>query len=294
MREPIEAMVDSRSSSASMNMTPVACIDLDRFCEDCGYNLRTMAVHRDEHMGIPVVRCPECGKFQPANHTATALRPWLNRLTSFVLMLWILTVISVVGLFGLAEGGITYGTLDELTIHEGATVQRVGNRTIQTWSGSYGPLEVKEMYPEDKWFIVAILILSSATALACGAFLVVVSPHWHRAAYATLVLLLPIVANAIVLIGWHYEAPQLFDWGLRYVASHVGAQVLGGLAGVFLGRPLARLTIRIVLPPGVRPRLAYLWLADNKPFPRPSTRDTVGLLNESSPPLALPETGAVG
>jgi len=78
------------------------------------------------------------------------------------------------------------------------------------------------------------------------------------------------------------------------VCARVCVQAFGGVAGVFLGRPLARLTVRIVLPPGVRPRLAYLWLADNKPFPRPTTRDTAGVLNETSSAVALPEPATVG
>ena len=82
-------------------------------------------------------------------------------------------------------------------------------------------------------------------------------------------LAVPIVAGVLVAITWRYEAPHLLDWGLLYVMVHMGVQVLGGLLGVIFGRPLARLTVRIFLPTGVRPSLAFLWLADNKPFPRP-------------------------
>ena len=101
-------------------------------------------------------------------------------------------------------------------------------------------------------------------------FAVVAFPHWHRGAYAALVLTMPVVAGAFAAFVWNMEAPHLFDWGLRFFGSHVGVQLFGGLLSAGIGRPPARLTIRILLPPGVRPRLAYLWLTDNKPLPRPA------------------------
>ncbi len=84
---------------------------------------------------------------------------------------------------------------------------------------------------------------------------------------AAVVLALPIVAGVVVAVAWHYEAPHLLEWGLRHLTAHACLQLLGGTVGVVFGRPFARLTVRILLPPGVRPRLAYLWLADRKPFP---------------------------
>ncbi|MFH1420309.1 MAG: hypothetical protein ABII12_18710 [Planctomycetota bacterium] len=113
-----------------------------------------------------------------------------------------------------------------------------------------------------------VLALSALSAFTCGAMATVVFPHWRRAACVALVLSFPIVASGIVAVGWWQEAPHLFAWGLPYIMAHLGAQVPGGLVGIFTGRPLARLTVRAVLPPTLRPRLAYLWLADGKPFPR--------------------------
>ena len=81
--------------------------------------------------------------------------------------------------------------------------------------------------------------------------------------------LLPLVAAILIALVWHGEAPHLFTWGLIYVGAHAALQIIGGLFGVSLGRPLARLLVRILLPPGIRPKLAYLWLADGKPAPRP-------------------------
>jgi hypothetical protein len=269
MKEPSEATVETRSAYSETRAAPVACIELDRFCEHCGYNLRTLPVYRETRTGIPVVRCTECGRFQSANDTSTALRPWLHRATSVLLITWMLAIVAGFFFLGLAEGATSYATLDELTIRGGSESRRVGTTTIYTWTGNYGPLEVKADFPEYKLFVTLILTGSFMIAFSCGLFAVVVLPHWRRVAYVGLMLAMPIVVGCLVAIAWAHDAPHLFDWGLPYVGAHTGLQLLGGVVGVIFGRPLARLAVHIFLPPSVRPRLAYLWLADGKAFPRP-------------------------
>ena len=271
MKETAQPTLEPPPARHEAHGKPRGCIDLDRFCGGCGYNLRTLPVWPDERTGIPVVRCPECGRFQSANDAATVLRPWLNRATTVVLAAWILFAIAVIGHLGLAEGALSYATLDELTIWGGYTTQQIGNRTITTYSGNLGPLEIRENYPYYEFFVALIMAISFATAFASSWFAVVAFPHWRRIAYLGLVCFLPIAAGGIVAGIWQQEAPGLFGWGLKYMAAHVGVQLFGGLAGVAFGRPLARAIVRIILPPGVRPRLAYLWLVDGKPPPKPRT-----------------------
>ncbi|MHC4695185.1 MAG: hypothetical protein ACYTFA_00415 [Planctomycetota bacterium] len=266
MKDPSEATIEVQSAYPHEPAPPIARIDLDRFCEGCAYNLRTLPVYRDDRTGIPVVRCPECGRFQSANDASTAVRPWLNRVTSILLVGWILAIIAMFAHLCLVEGAMSYATLDELTSPAGGTIQRIGTTTTRIWSG-YGPLEVNEDHPESKLFVNFMLTCSFAIGFVSGMLAVVVLPHWRRPAYAALVLVMPVLAGAVVATVWYHEAPHLFDWGLQHVASQSGMQLLGGLAGIIFGRPLARLGVHIFLPPGVRPRLAYLWLADNKPFP---------------------------
>ena len=262
-----EATVESPGTLSQPYAAPAAYVELDRFCEGCGYNLRTLPVYRDERTAIPVVRCPECGRFQPANDTATALRPMLHRATSVLLALWMLTIIAAVIHLAIAEGALSYATLDELTIHGGYQTRRINNRTAYSWSGGYGPLEVNEDFRDYELFVGTILSVSSLVAFGVGLFTVVVVPHWRRRAYAGLVLAMPVVAGALVAFIWSKEAPHLFEWGLPYVVAHAVVQMLGGLAGIIFGRPLARVAVRVFLSPSVRPKLAFLWLADGKPLP---------------------------
>ena len=267
MRDASEAIAEPTAVFRGPDPAPITCIELDRFCEDCGYNLRTQPVFRDAGTGIHVVRCTECGKFQPANDGSTALRPWLNRVTSVMLIVWMLAIVAIFFHLGLGEGAISYATLDELTMPAGSRIEKIGRTMTRTWSGS-GPLEVVD-YPDYRLFITAVTACSIGIAFVCGALAVVMLPHWPRAAGIGLVVALPLVAGSFVGLAWNYEAPHLLGWGLQYIGAHAGVQVLGGVIGVIVGRPLARLAVQILLPSGVRPRLAYLWLADHKPFPNP-------------------------
>ena len=130
-------------------------------------------------------------------------------------------------------------------------------------------MEVNQNFEYYRLFLTSVLACSFAIAFLSGMFIVVTFPHWRRAACASVVVGLPIAIGAVMAVAWNQEAPHLLGWGVPYIAGHVYAQLAGGMAGVFLGRPLARLVVRILLPPGARPRLAYLWLADAKPLPSP-------------------------
>jgi hypothetical protein len=129
-------------------------------------------------------------------------------------------------------------------------------------------LEVAEDIPHYRLFVGSLLLLSAVTAFACGLLAVVTLPHWRRMTYAGLMLAVPLVVGALITVAWHQEAPHLIYWALPYILAHGGAQALGGLSGIAIGRPVARLAVRIFLPPGLRPRLAYLWVVDGKPLPR--------------------------
>ncbi len=258
------------SPKGSVPATPIACIELDRFCEQCAYNLRTLPVYREERTGIPIVRCPECGRYQSANDTATALRPWAHRLTSLLIGLWVLTMISAFLWLGVGEAAISYATLDELTNRAGTQIQRIGGMTIRTGRGT-GPLEVWTDMPDYALFITVVLVGSVALASLVGVLAAVLCPHWRRIAGVGLMLAMPLVAGGIIAMAWHNEAPHLFGWGMSYIAAHAGVQVFGGLAGFIFGRGVARMIVRVFLPPSVRPRLAYLWRADGKALPKSAT-----------------------
>ncbi len=255
-----------RDLASGVSASPVAAVDLDRFCDGCGYNLRTAAVFRDERTGIPIVRCPECGRFHSANDAATVFRPWFSRVTSVLLALWMILIIGVIGGLGLTEGTLNYATLDELTGFRWTTpaTQGVGGMVRV---GATGTLVVRD-YPEEQLFVTFIVFLSFLAGGLCGMVPAVAFPHWRILGSVVLSLVIPMLAGVTVFVAWRSEAPHLLDWGLPYMAGHTAAQVTGGVLGAVTGRPLARLLVRVCLPPSVRPRLAWLWLADSKPLPK--------------------------
>ncbi len=65
--------------------------------------------------------------------------------------------------------------------------------------------------------------------------------------------------------------PGLIDWAREYIVGFALVRLIGALLAVWAGRPFARLTVRIFLPPRIRSVLAFLWLADGLDLPRKET-----------------------
>ena len=81
-------------------LTPIAVIETDAFCEDCGFNLRTQKVWRDERLAISVCRCPECGRHHAAGMRTTAGSAWARRAALGGLVVWLIVQLAfVVGVF---------------------------------------------------------------------------------------------------------------------------------------------------------------------------------------------------
>ncbi len=253
-------MNDDRTAHADTTpwfagLPKVAAVEIDRYCEGCGYNLRTQPVRRDDRTQVALVRCPECGRYQAAAQTATPLRPWLQRLGVLGLWAWMLFLLCFGGLLLFLSGVVSYGSLDQLT----------------TWrqgpQGQY-QLVVRERDEYWGWFLAAVISASAGLAFTGAGLIVVACHHWRRWAYAALALVGPLIPAALVWLTWREEAPHLLEWGTPYIAAHLATQWCAALIAVFAGRPLARVLIRILLPGRARSALAFLWLADEKPPPR--------------------------
>lgn len=245
-------------------LPPVAYIETDRYCDYCGYNLRTQPVVREPHTQFLVARCPECGRFHSASEHSSAGRLWLRRLATLLLFLWIIVVAHAGAGVLLAQGAWGMLTLEELTHYR--RVPLTTNPTAKTQRYSY-TREVDPEVPYFGLFMMLILGASGATAGLGGLLAVVIFHHWRRWVCILLALIFPPLVAAVVAAAWRADVPQLFDWSLPYLGAHASVQILGGLLGVVFGRPLARVIVRVVLPPRVRPALSFLWLVDGKPMP---------------------------
>ena len=250
------------------DLPPVSFIESDRFCRECGYNLRTQAIRRDPRTRLLLARCPECHLYHPAEEGTSAGRLWLRRLATLLLLAWIALVAGgIVGLLS-AQGGISFATLDELT-HGGmvTTTQPGPAGTITTMRWYRSHLKVRQEYEHYHLFLAAMGSASAACAFLTAMLVVVVFHHWPRWAYWPTVLAAPVLVAMFVWLAWRGEAQHLLAWGRPYILGHASVQMLGGAVGVVAGRPLARGIVRVFLPPRARPVLAFLWLVDGKQPP---------------------------
>jgi hypothetical protein len=264
----------------------VALVETDRYCEGCGYNLRTQPVRRDARTRLLLCRCPECGGFHPVREGVTAGQVWLQRLGTLGLFAWILTILTVIIGLGAAQVGFTYVTLEELTTYRqvvlptpsssqpaatGTTMTLVtGGRITITQSGGTATTyrrEVRTSYPYYRVFLALMYGLSFALGFVLMLFAVVALHHWRRWGCLLLACVVPLVTGAVAWYAWSIESPHLIDWGTMKVVSHSAACLAGGLTGILVGRPFVRLLVALMLPPRVRQVLAFLWLADGKQPP---------------------------
>src|SRR5687767_12375287 len=93
-----QTSTDVSSLRPTPETVPLGVVLTDLTCEGCGYNLYSQAIARDERLGIPVCRCPECGRFNVPGKATDAGRAWLRRLGVALLVLYVLTVLWVFGL----------------------------------------------------------------------------------------------------------------------------------------------------------------------------------------------------
>lgn len=283
-------------------------IESDLFCRHCGYNLYTQPVHTDERLGLLIVRCPECGRFESANAASNATRPWVLRIATILLAFWAFSLITLIafGTFGL--GGLQVAHVESLSQRywvtpDGEVVDnrwdpqsrqiqwvRVSDGTVMQVSGGLSPSRQRSFHlpPEIREYKVASAMIIGGMLLAPFLFAVLlVTLMWHvprRRHWVFLVL--PWLAAAFLLAIFHIdESDSRGDGGTADVAASVGPilgfaaleQTLMMLAGTFAGRPIARFLLTIFIPPRPRQALAFLWTVDGKAPPSPAQYLPVGV-----------------
>ncbi|MCH8878396.1 MAG: hypothetical protein IID34_00760 [Planctomycetes bacterium] len=247
----------------------LAYVEVDRYCPHCAYNLRTQPVRRDGPTRLLVARCPECGAFDAVANAMTATKPWLSRLAMLGLLLWIIALLwSIFGL-SFAQGAVNYVTLEEFTFwQQGPASSPPAGVLLRPYRRVLRP----DYLTRDYYFTMSLAIFGSfALAFLLIAMLVVVCHHWRRVVFVCFAVVHTLVVSAFVWEIWRHDVPGLFDWGREYIVAFAIVRLVGALAAVWAGRPLARLTVRIFLPPRIRSVLAFLWLADGLEPPRKET-----------------------
>lgn len=236
-------------------------LETDRFCENCGYNLRMQGVRRDPRLAILVVRCPECSRYHPVAAAGTLRQIWWQRLATLFILTYALFLLGLMAGFGSTELAIMIGTTEEL------------NR--RGWSPQGGQYATR-LYqrPHDPDYLT-LMALATAGSLATGyvavALAVTFCHHWYRWGYMALAAALPLLVAAILWLILEYDGPaSIRIFAYPYITWLTGWNMIGGLLASRTGRPLARALARLLLPPGLRAYLSCLWSADGlQPPPRP-------------------------
>ena len=268
--------------------TVAALIETDRFCEKCGYNLRTQPIRRDPRTDILLSRCPECGGFAPARDGATAGSVWLQRLGTLGLFIWIILILSLCFGLGMAQFGVTLGTLEEMSYVDwnagpivpatqavtlpGGQIQITNNGVTTVYSTpSSGRISYRRIVRENMEYAGLFKALMHGFGFLAGflmlMLLAVVLHHWRKWAYLFPAILVPALIGVGMYYAWTIDYPYLRDWAGQKIISLAAVNLAGGLTGVVFGRPFARLVCTLLLPRRSRQVMAFLWLTDGKPPP---------------------------
>lgn len=292
---------------------PVSTIMGDRLCVRCAYNLRGQPVIKEEHYGLYIARCPECGT-PAAVQEYPMLGRWPGRIRVFAALAYALTVLGsllmvLLLLSAMSEGlketaaeplaiEIAAQWAEHINIEEAAgRAPFAGRATAPSQRAADGTFVANRWYAIDSsWWrsqnqfssfftglthtirsSVPVMALMTIPMFLMGSVLAVLILGARRPVLLVVGFLPAIMMLAIFLIsttidqrlvGWvsPNEIANESMW-LPSVACVFVLWLVAGTVGLMLGRPIARLGVRALLPPTMRGSLAELWFTDKKPLP---------------------------
>jgi hypothetical protein len=249
-----EAPLPTLAADEFDRLPALSQIQNDRFCESCGYNLRLQAVRRDPHLELLVVHCPECGRYTPVAVGSPAWRVWFQRFSGLLVLAWVAALVVGLILLAMAQGAIMIEMVETV-----GRLWRVapGSTTFPQGRGVTNP-----NYREFMALMTALLL---GVGFAGVGLTTIVLPHWRRWGFLLLALALPPAVAGCVFL----TAPDRYQrWIGPYMAWSAGVLMIGGLLGRMAGRPLARLLVRMFVPPTWRAYVSFLWTVDGKMLER--------------------------
>jgi len=275
----------------------VGTVELDRYCAACGYNLRQQAIRRDAATKLLMCKCPECGAFEPANTLTTATRGWFRGLIVLAWLAWLVLWLNLIGwsVFGVTALAVVSGDVrrnwadiedvDQSTLVENDALRdyrrqnrqnnAAGNAAAAHSYYNQNVWELRPMRGDDAAIIAIFLALAAAIGGVMTTITAVAIPHWPRWGYVLFACAWPLVGvlifHALVwreLYGWRIVTVDLMQWHLQCAIAIEATALLAGLLAVWLGRPVTRGIVRLIVPPNRRGAFAYLWLADGKTPPK--------------------------
>ncbi|HRK31397.1 MAG TPA: hypothetical protein PLD59_09985 [Tepidisphaeraceae bacterium] len=269
-----------------------ARIEADLFCDQCGYNLHSQRVERDARLGILIVRCPECGRFQPAGVASNAQRVWLTRFSSILILLWCLFLAGLIFFSGMGLAGLQVGYVESLT--RGDYISPEGVNAYRQWDPQQqatiwvsadtgkpvvGPTPrwqrvwrpTSDVF-RDRLEVAVVLFFMNLAPTVFGGLLATLLWHVPRRRF-WLALMIPLLAGLIVGLIFQIDEASRGDESANMsicfiviacaAVSQMGFMLLGG----FIGRPVARFIATLFVPPKARQAIGFLWTIDGKALP---------------------------
>ena len=305
MTDPAPPNPAPTPSAPSPRPEHLGTIAADRACAHCGFNLFAQPITREPHYALPIARCPECGTVA-ALQEYPALGPWARRWAAALAGLWMGTLVLASAATVILALTFTVASIDEASQTAAQTLvdhhaQWTASLTPEQQQAVQPGLYAGTSYsrwdrPDPAWPALArpgdalgrkvdiadrdVIWMWCSMVLVVSPFAVFwplalpQQPPWRTA-------IPPVVAAAIgatlaySILRTEAGAGQTFEsLASLEMAPLILAATLGILVVTFgvwglAGRPLARLVIRMALPPQMRVPFAFLWHADAKPLPRP-------------------------
>ncbi|MGA2498794.1 MAG: hypothetical protein ABSH20_13710 [Tepidisphaeraceae bacterium] len=230
-------------------------VQTDLFCT-CGYNLYMQVVHVDERLGIPICRCPECGRYHAMNTTLPAQSPWTARVGVLLMAGYVLFMLYGVVMTTFGIGAIQYGFV--------AVVEESTRVLTREW---YSQASLAEQL----WWRWLPGIMFAVCMIAGFLYMMLAATffwHWRRDSYWNLLVVGPLTAGIVCWIGLeNQDRAFMGNTTIWRLTGGLVAVMLGMGLGVFWGRKVVRGLLTCVLVPRARQSLAFLWLVDGKPAP---------------------------
>lgn len=244
----------------------LAHVELDRFCGQCGYNLRGQPVRKDPTLHVLLCRCPECGSFTAANDAPLVHRGLSLWQRQIIVIGWTLLAASLLlGPIGMLMGVMLETTADLVRMKE----YEIDDR-IKAGDFAEVPFQRGSRWGQRR-LALSMIAIAGAAAIGMATLMLwtVAFPHWRRPAYRMMAIAVPALCAivAATLVAFFSRRGMPDDWPMWVLFFMAIAAMFFGQLGALIGRPVARFAVAVLLPPALRPAMAFLWLADGKTPP---------------------------
>jgi hypothetical protein len=282
---------------------PTDQIRADRACIGCGFNLFGQSVTKEDHYGLAIARCPECGTVA-ALQQYPAMTHWVNRFRMIIAAIYVLLLLaffsaSTMGISGFAFGASNIAS-ENLRIHiqdHYSLWQDQQGNPQPTATGlppgfnfassnltpkyieselpgvidSFGPLWSNK---DSEWVIV--MVPAVIVCFGIGVFWSVALLGASRKRATLVPLISCLIGGAFIIAANRPDYNNAWIWSLAhqlYIPTLVPVVILIEFlaisVGIWFGRTLARFAVRLALPPRARVPLSILWTRDGLELPRP-------------------------